>query len=310
MSRVLVTGINGFVGHHLAHELADNGDVVLGCGLDAELDTALNRQVSQYFGECDLTKPENVAGLPLETVDAVINLAGLAQVGASFGEGQAEKYIFVNVAVHTTIAERLRELGRLSTRVVAVSTGAVYDNSQPMPINEAGTLANEGSPYAQSKIAMENALSEHRQNGLDVVIARPFNHIGPGQLGGFLVPDLIKELRSLGADKKLSIGRLDTKRDYTDVRDVVRAYRLLATADKLNYDLYNICSGESHSGQEILDILTELMGVHDLEVMLDESRVRPNDPADVRGDSSRIQADTGWAPVISLEQTLRDTLGL
>lgn len=310
MSRVLVTGINGFVGHHLARELSDNGDVVLGCGLDAELDPTLNGQVSQYFGECDLTKPESVAGLPLETVDAVINLAGLAQVGASFGEGQAEKYNFVNVAVQTTIAERLRELGHLSTRVVAVSTGAVYDNFQPMPINEDGSLISKGSPYTLSKIAMEEALSEHRQNGLDVIVARPSNHIGPGQLGGFLVPDLIKGLRSLGPNKELLAGRLDTKRDYTDVRDVVRAYRLLATADKLDHNLYNICSGESHSGQEILGLLTELMGISGVKVVLDESRVRPNDPVDVRGDSSRLQTDTGWSPTIPLKQTLRDTLGL
>lgn len=310
MSRVLVTGINGFVGHHLARELVNHGDVVLGCGLDAELDPTLNGQVSQYFGECDLTKPESVAVLPLETIDAVINLAGLAQVGASFGEGQAEKYNFVNVAVHTTIVERLRELGRLSTRVVAVSTGAVYDNFQPMPINEDGALISKGSPYALSKIAMEEALSEHRQNGLDIVVARPSNHIGPGQLGGFLVPDLIKGLRNLGPDKELLVGRLDTKRDYTDVRDVVRAYRLLAMADELDHNLYNICSGESHSGQEILDLLTELLGISGVKVVLDESRVRPNDPADVRGDSSRLRTDTGWSPTIPLEQTLRDTLAL
>ncbi len=305
--RVLVAGVNGFVGHHLARELAETGHTVIGTGIDKALDPTLAPYVKTFL-RCDLTDREAVSTLPLDEVDAVINLAGLAQVGASFDPGQAERYTHINVAVHTTILERLRQLDNKAVRVIAVSTGAVYDNTQKMPINEDGLLITEGSPYAHSKLAMERALAEYQGLGFDVVVVRPFNHIGPGQLGGFLVPDLIEKLRHLGADNVLSIGRLDTKRDYTDVRDVARAYRLLATSDELAHSLYNVCSGASHSGQEILDVLTGSMDISGLRIEVDKSRIRPNDPADVRGEASRLQTDTGWKPQIAFEQTLRDCL--
>lgn len=306
--RVLVTGVNGFVGHHVAHELASEGHVVLGTGLDTSLDPMLSDVVGEFYATCDLTDERAVAQLPLQDLDAIINLAGLAQVGASFAPGQAEKYNHINVAVHTTIVRQLQKLQRNDVRIIAISTGAVYDNSQPMPLDENGSLVTTGSPYALSKVAMEKALAELRTDDIDIVIARPFNHIGPGQLPGFLVPDLITKLRELDESKTLAVGRLDTKRDYTDVRDVARAYRLLATTEHLAHRIYNVCSGTSHSGQEILDTLIRLLGLQDVEVTIDKERIRPNDPADVRGDASRLQQDTGWRPRIAFEATLKDCL--
>lgn len=311
MHKTLIAGINGFVGHHLAKELHEHDITVFGTGTDGVLDPSLNDYVEKFYGGCDLTSPQAVAKLPLDVVDSVINLAGLAQVGASFGADQAKKYKFINTAVQTGIARRLVELDKPSTtRLIAVSTGAVYDSDQPMPITESSKLLIDGSPYALSKIAMEQALSKLRSDRVDIVIVRPFNHIGPGQKSGFLVADLVEKLRKLGDNKALQAGNLQTKRDYTDVRDVVRAYRLLATTKTLGHSLYNVCSGQSHSGQEILDMLTSYMDIKILKVGVDPARVRPNDPADNYGDASRLKTDTGWSPQIPLQQTLQDILGL
>lgn len=298
---ILVTGINGFVGHHLAHELKKQGHTVCGVGTDAELSPDLEAVVEDYFGNCDLTQPTDVAKLPLGSLDAVINLAGLAQVGASFG--QAETYMRVNVDIHTVLAEHLLKIGKTSTRIVAISTGAVYDSDQPMPLHEASRLATKTSPYAQSKIAMEAALGEYREQGLDIIIARPFNHIGPGQREGFLVPDLTHQVLS---STIMKIGNLKTERDYTDVRDVARAYVLLATIPKLTHTLYNICSGHSVSGQTILDTIVTVAGKRDLAIEIDKARIRPNDPAKIVGDNHRIMSDTSWRPTIPLEQTIQD----
>jgi len=303
MRTILVTGVSGFVGRHLAKELSSQGHAVLGTDMSKGPHSDLEAHISGYFGGHDLTDPESVAKLPLDRVDAVINLAGLAQVGSSFAKDQAERYRRINIAVHTVLADRLVELG-LNPRVIAVSTGAVYDNHQPMPLTEdSKLLGNNGSPYALSKIAMEEALAGHIAKGLDTVVARPFNHIGPGQLGGFLVPDLLSQI--LEGDS-ISVGDLTTERDYTDVRDVVKAYALLATLPRLKHRLYNISSGKSVTGQTILDALLAATGKQDIAVNIDHSRLRPNDPKKVVGDNSRLREDTGWQPKIPLQQTLQD----
>lgn len=302
MERILVTGVNGFVGHHLAHELKSAGHYVVGTGQHSELDPALANVVDEYVGDCDLTLPASVEKLPLKDLGAVINLAGLAQVGASFD--QSEKYFRINVAVHTVLIEALRRINR-GTRIVAISTGAVYDSQQPMPLNEDSMLVSKGSPYALSKVAMETALQDYIDDDMDIIIARPFNHIGPGQGTGFIVPDFAQQV--LDSDM-VTVGNLATERDFTDVRDVARAYRLLATQPVLNHRVYNVCSGHSLSGQEILDTIVTQAGKPKVTVKVDESRIRPHDPPQIIGDNGRLHTDTGWQPTYLLEQTIRDYL--
>jgi GDP-4-dehydro-6-deoxy-D-mannose reductase len=301
MKQILVTGINGFVGHHVARELKRQGHFVIGTGTTKEIAPELQDYADGYVGSCDLTESSDVARIPLEKIDAIINLAGLAQVGASFG--QEDRYFHINSAVQTVIADRLIALDKKDTRIIAVSTGAVYDSNQPMPLTEESTLVTQGSPYALSKVAMETAMAEYREKGLDIVIVRPFNHIGPGQREGFIVPDFVHQVLS---GSTVSVGNLKSERDYTDVRDVARAYALLATAPQLTHKLYNVCSGKSISGQAILDAIIAQSGKQDVVVVPDPQRIRPNDPAKIVGDNALLASETGWSPQITLTQTIKD----
>lgn len=300
VKRVLVVGINGFVGHHLAHELLDTGLEVVGAGVDTHMSDGIPTDKVSYVS-CDFTSPEAVKELPLQDIDAVINLAGLAQVGSSFGK--EDLYNKVNVAVHTVLIDRLRELDK-HIRIIAVSSGAVYDSDQPMPLTETSKLITSGSPYALSKILLEQELQKYIEQGEDIIIARPFNHTGPGQRPGFILPDLTERILQEG---HLTIGPLNTSRDYTDVRDVVKAYRLLATTDKPGQDrIINICSGKSVSRDDLIEHLKTALQMPDLPISTDPSLARPNDPLLIYGDNSKLRSLTGWQPVIPLEQTVQD----
>ncbi len=302
---VLVTGVNGFVGHHVARLLAERGVSVVGVGNQPALEDDLQDVVDTYTS-CDLTDPDEVASINLSDIGAIINLAGFAKVGDSHGQG--DLYNKVNIGVHTVLYDEvLRQ--NIRPRIIAVSTGAVYDPNQPLPITEDSQLIprDKTNEYVVSKQKMEEAVRSFRGKGLDVIIVRPFNHSGPGQLPGFLLPDLGEQIADASRDNTpLLVGNLETKRDYTDVRDVARAYVELALADSLNYDLYNICSGQSTKGTDILDLLKKAFGASDVEVKVDQSRIRPNDVMDIYGSRQRLTDDTGWEPQFSVEQMVRD----
>lgn len=350
-ARVAVTGVNGFVGRHLAAELAGHAVAVVGIGMDEKPDPALDGLLDEYV-VADL-----VEGWPdIGNVDAVIHLAGLAAVGPSFDEPQ--HYITVNSSIVTNLCESVLASGS-HPRVVMVSSGAIYDGNQQLPLTEESAIAFN-SPYAVSKVLNESQAAYYRGRGLDCVIARPFNHIGPGQGPGFLLPDLAAALEPGSlvevrrppaaeaskppeeealvsrprpsapqpaasrpsapqpatrrpsapqpAARPLKVGDLTTRRDYTDVRDVARAYRMLATQPHLSHDIYNICSGRSLAGNDILTELLKASGLSPVDTEIDESRRRPNDPADIVGDNSRLREDTGWSPTLSIDETVADFL--
>ena len=305
--KVLVTGLNGFVGKHLVRELAKSGCKIGGISREPDVSPEIKDLVDEYI-VCDLADSNEVNKLDLSSYDAFISLAGLANVGQSFD--QSDLYQKVNVAVLTNICQRLVDQSS-KARVIAVSTGAVYDGEQALPLKEDSELIINGSPYALSKIAMEKSLDSFRKNKqIECIVVRPFNHIGPGQGQGFLVPDMYHRMvEAVAGNGVLRSGNLHTRRDYTDVRDVVRAYVLLATAetDLLTQPIYNVCSGVSRSGEEIVDELRRLIpGADKIEVLVDPSLVRPNDPLEHLGDNSHLINDTGWKPQIPFEQTIAD----
>ncbi|MDR1032755.1 MAG: GDP-mannose 4,6-dehydratase [Candidatus Nomurabacteria bacterium] len=298
--KIAVTGISGFVGYHLANELKANGAHVIGIdrnkeSLDSLGDLVDDRIVADLADEWPVTEP----------VDAIINLAGLAAVGPSFEDPQT--YININSAILTNICEYyLKQTNR--PRILTISSGNVYDSNQPMPISESGKLSYS-SPYSVSKILNENQCKYYKTRGLDCIVARPFNHIGPMQRRGFLVPDLLAQLQDAvtSGSGVVTVGNLKSKRDYTDVRDVAKAYYALITADSLSQNTYNICSGQSVAGEELLSMMQGIMGTG-IEFRIDKSKIRPNDPPVIAGDASAIKADTDWQPSIALKQTLQDII--
>lgn len=308
MPKVLITGINGFVGKHLTRQLKQMGAEVYGLSVEQTVHPEIAPLVQQYAA-CNLSEAKAVSELDLSIYDSIISLAGLANVGQSFA--QPELYMQVNVAVLTNLCQKLINDG-LAPRIVAISTGAVYDTAQALPLTEDSVLNQKGSPYVQSKIAMEKAALDFRRQGLEhcIVVVRPFNHVGPGQGLGFLVPDMYARIiETLTNGGNLKTGNLTTRRDYTDVRDVVRAYAQLALADatELSEPVYNVCSGQAHSGEQILaEFKKHISGLEKLEVVVDPGLIRPDDPPVLVGSSSRLSRDTNWHPEIAFEQTIAD----
>lgn len=290
--RVLVTGSKGFVGQWLIRHLQAEGDEAV--GLDAEV---------------DITDPPAIAKAITRAVpEAICHLAAQASVGASWSD-QAATYTVNTVGAVNVLAAAAACDTR--PRVLLVSSSEVYGRIRPsdLPVREEAPFAPV-SPYAASKAAAELAgMQAWLGQGLEVVRARPFNHTGPGQRTDFVVPALARQVAEAvasGADA-LYTGNLEPKRDITDVRDVVRAYRLLLERG-VPGDAYNVCSGTSVSIREVAERLLRIAGL-DLPVVIDEDRVRPVEIPELLGDPSKLQAATGWRPEIELDQTLADVVG-
>jgi GDP-4-dehydro-6-deoxy-D-mannose reductase len=289
--KVAVSGANGFVGQHLVRDLVTHGHQVVGTS-KGPVAPAIEELLDDYVDR-DLAE-----GWLDQDADAVVHLAGLAAVGPSFAEPQA--YIEGNSAPVTHLCESLLRTGR-PTRVVVISTGAVY---APGVALREDAATQPTSPYAVSKLLVETQCAYYRRRGLDVTVARPFNHMGPGQGLGFLLPDLVAGL----VGGKLTVGDLGTRRDYTDVRDIVRAYRLALEADRFDAPLLNVCSARTWSGREVLELVARELAIEEPHVIVDGARLRPDDPREISGDNSLIDDVLGWRPEISLEITVRDTV--
>lgn len=294
--KVVVSGVNGFVGGHLASELVANGHEVIGLGM-SDPAAPLSDLLSDYVAG-DLS-----ASWPDIACDAVIHLAALSAVGPSFGDPQ--RYLVANTAPLTNLGESLLTRSR-SPRVLVVSTGAVY--APGVGLSESASTS-PSSPYAVSKLAAETQCAYYRRRGLDLVVMRPFNHIGPGQGTGFLLPDLVAGVtRAHRDDTALSVGNLDTRRDYTDVRDVARAYRMAIEAEAVDVPVLNVCSGTSTSGRAILETVAETLRLPVPRLAVDPDRVRPDDPAEICGDNALIGKVLGWSPTVDLATTVADVI--
>ena len=289
--RVVVTGSKGFVGHWLIAHLEDQGDEVI--GLDAEV---------------DITEPVALREAVINAgPEAICHLAALASVGASWGASEAT-YRVNTVGTANVLDAALACSPR--PRVLLISSSEVYGRVSPddLPLSEDRPFAPV-SPYAASKAAAEMiGLQTWLGSGLEVVRARPFNHTGPGQRRDFVVPALAEQVAravQTGADR-LSTGNLDARRDLTDVRDVVRAYRMLLTSGEAGA-VYNVCRGEAVSIREVAERLLRLSGV-DLPIIVDPERVRPVEIPELRGDPGRIRSAVAWRPEYDLDRTLADVL--
>ena len=285
--RALVTGGHGFVGRWLAAHLEACGDEVVVTGEEVDVRDADAVRTS-------------VAGV---APDAVYHLAGQASVGRSW-ERPGDTFA-VNTVGTVNVLDAARRLPA-PPRVLVVSSAEVYGQvaDDALPITEEVPL-RPSSPYAASKAAAEIAARQAVIGfGLAVVVARPFNHIGPGQSPSFVVSAVAKrivEARRAGLTR-IEMGNPSPRRDLTDVRDVVRAYRLLVEHGEAG-EAYNVCSGLDVRIGDLAQRLVDLSG-GGLELVTGAVEVRARDVPVLRGDPARIEAATGWRPAIALEETL------
>jgi len=299
---LLLTGANGFVGAHVAESAAAAGARVIAVGREPAPNDRLARFCDSYLSY-DLA--DGWPGEASDGVDAVVHLAGLAAVGPSFEEPQ--RYIAVNSAIATHMFEHLLTQRRTAPRVVVVSSGAVYappDSPEDRISELSPTRAS--SPYAVAKLTVEAQAEYYGTRGLDTVVARPFNHIGPGQGSGFLVPDIATTVRRLPDGAPLRAGNLHTARDFTDVRDVARSYVLMALGHAPRERIYNVASGVARSGFDVLSVVCRELGRPVPEVVIDPAKMRPTDVPSITGDSSRLRSEFGWSPGISWERSITD----
>ena len=308
--RVLVTGADGFVGRHLVRRLLLEGDeVAAACrpgGPPVEWASASDAHTGPETLRFEITDHESVRSALAWRPDAIAHLAAVASTReASHDPGGAWTVNAAGTARVLAAAAELRERGLADPLVLIVSTGEVYGVARPAPRVETDPLLPL-SPYAASKLGAEvAALAEWRRTALRVVIARPFPHTGPGQTIQYVAPALahrLREARRTGATT-VPTGNLDPVRDLLDVHDVVEAYSALLRRGEPG-EAYNIARGEGLSVAELFERLAQLIGAG-ARPAPDPSLRRASDIPHLVGDSTKLRRATGWAPSISLGQTLR-----
>jgi len=311
--KVLVTGAAGFVGRWLLPALVEEGHEVLGTRLPGEAPppflSEAERQHVRWL-PLDLADTGSVRAAVDEVPDAVIHLAAIA----SGAEARRDPGVAweVNAAGTARLADALgarRQAGTADPLFLLVSTAEVYGALEPPRPRVERDPPAPVSPYAASKLGAEIAVTETaRRTGLRTIVVRAFPHTGPGQTDRYVVPAFARRLRAarrLGATV-VKTGNLDPVRDFTDVRDVVRAY-LALLAQGVSGEVYNVASGEGRTLREIFHRLAELIGVR-ATAEVDLQLTRTADLPHLVGDATRLRARTGWAPRYTLDQTLQDVV--
>ncbi|MDD3861682.1 MAG: GDP-mannose 4,6-dehydratase [Candidatus Gracilibacteria bacterium] len=295
--KALITGSTGFVGPYLKKELESHGYEVF--GLDRNNPEKLE---SVFCGDiCDVDFVESVVKQVMP--DEIYHLAGFSSVKKSFDE--PELTMKINVGGTKNLLEAVRKFCPES-KVLIVSSADVYGKPNKIPINEYQDLV-ETSPYSISRIAQEKLIDEFKD--LFIVVSRSFNHTGPGQPEIFVLPDFVKQVVEIEKGIKDSIiftGNLDVVRDFSDVRDVVKAYYLLLQKGKKG-EVYNVGSGKGYNLAELLNKIIDLSGIK-IEVKQDPSKMRPIEIVELVADISKIVNDTRWEPDYSIDRTIEDLL--
>ncbi len=311
MTKVFITGISGFAGSYLARYLRKKDISITGTYLmDESLKVIEDIKDRLSLIKVDLQDATRVLEL-INTIkpDLVFHLAALTSPGDSFNNPVAT--IQNNIAAQINILEGIKKAKLPDTKILIVSSAEVYGlvKKEDLPIDE-DTKLMPTNPYAVSKIAQDFlGLQYFLSYKIKVIRVRPFNHIGPGQSPSFVVPAFAKKIAEIekGQGKPtLLVGSLDAKRDFTDVRDMVRAYSIIIQKGKPG-EVYNIGSGKSYKIADILDRLLSF-SKSKIAVKIDKSLFRPSDNPELLCDANKFIRATGWSPEISIDTTLKDTL--
>ena len=309
--KVLITGITGFAGSHLAEYLLSKVNINISgtTFLDSEIKNVNHIKENLNLYETDIKDYKNIESIIAEVMpDKIFHLAGRTSVGDSFINPQ--ETLVTNITGQLNIFEAVRKL-KLNPHIhIACSSdeyGFVYENE--LPIKETNPF-RPLSPYAVSKVTQDLLAWQYFKNyGLNIIITRAFNHTGARSGEAFVCSSFAKQIAMIEKQKQPPViytGNLDSIRDFTDVKDIARAYWLALEKCRPG-EPYNICSGKGYKIREILDILLSCATTK-VEIKQDPKRLRPSDMSVIIGDSTKFRKVTGWQPEIPLEKTLEDLL--
>ena len=305
--RVLITGIAGFVGQHLARHLCE---VAPNYEIHGTVHRSRNIEASYVqYHSVDL-RDINATQALIHSIQPhyIYHLAAQAFVPRSFIAPWETLENNIRSQLNITLA--CLELD-YQPRLLVVGSAEVYGIVKPeeVPMTESLHL-KPTSPYSVSKVAQEMlALQYHLSHNLQVMRARPFNHFGPGQNERFVAPAFAMQVARIEAQEQppiIAVGDLTAQRDFTDVRDIVTAYQLIVEQGQPG-DVYNVASNEAHSISELLNTLINLVNLP-IDVQVDDNRLRPVEIPILMGDASHLRSVTGWRPHFSFEQSLADVL--
>jgi len=322
--RALVIGGAGFVGHHLVTHLLETGWEVYATKMPNEImETSIKSYAESYAKNSDITSNKNSANIVnLDILDAkackkllkeihpqaVFHLAAQSSVAVSWKDSPLTMDVNIKGTLH--LLEALRELEN-KPRVLLIGSSEEYGNVSPemLPISETMPICPI-NPYAISKATQGMFGRMYADiHGLEVITTRSFNHIGPGQSETFAIPSFCKQIAEIEIGLRppvLKVGNLSAKRDFTDVRDIVRAYETLIEKGKSG-EVYNVGSGKALAVQSLLDTIIGLSTAQ-VTVEQDPERMRPSDMPEIAADIKKLQQDTNWVPVYSIRDTLCDIL--
>ncbi|CAM4414868.1 GDP-mannose 4,6-dehydratase [Paenibacillus tarimensis] len=309
--KALITGITGFVGSHLAEYLLAKGHIEVhgSYRLRSRMNHIRHLQSSIHLTECELKDPHSVSQM-IQSVqpDLIFHLAAQSFVPTSWNS--PTETLVNNIAGQVNLFEAVRKQG-LSSKILIACSSEEYGLVHPeeTPIKETNPL-RPLSPYAVSKVAQDYlGYQYHESYGLHVIRTRTFNHTGPRRGESFVTSNFAKQIAEIELGLRppvIHVGNLEAKRDFTDVRDVVRAY-WLALEKGVPGETYNIASGTAYKISDMLQLLLSLSG-HSIKIETDPARLRPSDVEILLGDASKFSAQTGWKPEIPFETTMKDLL--
>jgi GDP-4-dehydro-6-deoxy-D-mannose reductase len=305
--RALITGASGLAGGWLCRECVEAGDEVLGVSRSGTVpDRVCEGEAIDLADASALT-----LGVARFEPEVVYHLAALSSVGRSWEEpGQT---LSSNLGGAVSLLSAIRSEAP-EAHLIWVSSCEVYGAPAQLPTTEAAPYA-PANPYAVSKAAGEMLAAVYASSyGVRITCARPYSHAGPGQRPLFLLSNLSRQAAQARRDgrSKMQVvtGNPDTRRDFTDARDVARAYRLMSALDPTpgSMEIYNVCSGRSISTVEQVETLARLLDPIAVEHVVDPARVRPSEVMELRGNPAKLTAATGWQPRIAFGQTMADTI--
>ena len=286
MATALITGINGFTGRHLAEELRSSGYTVMGLG----------REASVGVFRCDLLDRIGLADVVAQVKpEVVIHLAAIAFVA----HGDVDAIYRTNVVGTRNLLEAVAKSGCKPRSVLLASSANIYGNATVEPIDET-TLAAPANDYAVSKLAMEY-MARLWFDQLPITMVRPFNYTGAGQSLNFLLPKIVDHFKRRAP--VLELGNLDVVRDFSDVRSVVKRYRLLLEKEPAG-EVFNVCSGLGYSLLEVLQMMREISG-YDPEIRVNPAFVRANEVHRLIGSRTKLDTVIGVVPDVPLRDTLK-----